>query len=64
MMEHRVVGGRLTNGKVVLICACGEWFTTTREHPTQDLNLESERKFRRHLQSVDSASERITSGKN
>jgi hypothetical protein len=61
MMEHRVVGGRLSNGKVVLICACGEWFTSVREHDAEDLNAKSERAFRRHLRSVDSASERMTS---
>lgn len=63
MMEHRVVGGQLSNGKVRLICACGEWFTSTREHPAEDLNLKSEAQFRRHLRSVDSASERMTSGR-
>lgn len=64
MMDHRVIGGKLTNGKISLICACGEITTTTREHPTEDLNLKSEAQYRRHLSVVTSASERTSSGQN
>ena len=52
MMEHRVVGGKLSNGKVVLICKCGEYFTSVREHNGEDLNAKSEQQFRRHLELV------------